>query len=179
VIPPSIDDSVYGAPAPLVIRLLAIEMAMTDVLGDGVAFHERYGVDATAQLEPLRGVVAQTLALYQRVRPTAPWLCYLAVDGARDAVIGTCGFTGGPAADGSVELAYFTLPGGEGRGYATLMAGALVEIARRDGEVRRVTANTLPERNASCRVLEKCGFVRDGEGSDPEVGLTWRWVLAL
>jgi len=177
--PPSLDDSVYGAPAPLVIRLLAIEPAMADALSDGAAFRDRYEVDATAHLEPLRGVVAQSLALYQRVQPVAPWLCYLAIDGARDAVVGSCGFTANPSPDGAVELAYFTLPGGEGRGYATLMAGALVEVARRNGGVRRLLAFTLPELNASCRVLEKCGFVRHGEGTDPEVGVTWRWELAL
>jgi RimJ/RimL family protein N-acetyltransferase len=38
-----------------------------------------------------------------------------------------------------------------------------------------VRAHTLPERNASTRILEKCGFTFRGEILDPEDGLVWRW----
>jgi RimJ/RimL family protein N-acetyltransferase len=42
-------------------------------------------------------------------------------------------------------------------------------------EVRVVRAHTLPEENASTRVLAKCGFRQVGEMVDPEDGLVWRW----
>ena len=87
-------------------------------------------------------------------------------------MVGTCAYKGGPNADGSVEVAYHTFPPFEGRGYATGMATKLVALAG----LRRVLAHTLPERNASCRVLEKAGFVWAGEVIDPEDGLVWRWV---
>jgi ribosomal-protein-alanine N-acetyltransferase len=38
-----------------------------------------------------------------------------------------------------------------------------------------VRAHTLPNPNASTRVLTKCGFHRVGEVIDPEDGLVWRW----
>lgn len=40
---------------------------------------------------------------------------------------------------------------------------------------RRTRAHTLPERNASTRVLEKCGFTLVGEVVDPDDGVVWRW----
>ncbi len=100
------------------------------------------------------------------------WGCFLAVDEATGQVVGTCAYKGGPATDGSVEVTYHTLSPFEGRGYATRMAAELVARAGH----RRVLAHTLPERNASCRVLEKADFVRAGEVIDPEDGLVWRWV---
>lgn len=42
-----------------------------------------------------------------------------------------------------------------------------------------VIAHTLCQPNASTRVLEKCGFARDGFGEDPDEGQVWRWKLTL
>jgi RimJ/RimL family protein N-acetyltransferase len=41
--------------------------------------------------------------------------------------------------------------------------------------VRRAIAHTLPEANASGRVLAKCGLRFVGEVIDPEDGSVWRW----
>ena len=41
--------------------------------------------------------------------------------------------------------------------------------------VRVVRAHTLPQANASTRVLGKCGFTFTGPVEDPEDGLVWRW----
>lgn len=90
-------------------------------------------------------------------------------------VVGSAGFKGPPDADGVVEIAYGVAPSREGRGYATEAAGALLRFAADDDRVRLVRAHTLPEANASTRVLTKCGFVRIGEVIDPEDGLVWRW----
>jgi RimJ/RimL family protein N-acetyltransferase len=113
--------------------------------------------------------------MLQRTEATIPWTGYLAVDRVHDIIIGTCAFTARPDADGVVEIAYFTFPGREGRGYASAMAAKLVEVAEGTGEVRRVRAHTLPEPNASTRILEKTGFTRAGETIDPESGPVWRW----
>jgi RimJ/RimL family protein N-acetyltransferase len=40
---------------------------------------------------------------------------------------------------------------------------------------RTIRAHTMPEQNASTRVLEKCGFRWLGEVVDPEDGAVWRW----
>ena len=51
-----------------------------------------------------------------------------------------------------------------GRGYATEALTAMVDVARRLG-VKRLSALCHPEHRASWRVLEKCGFVRDANGT--------------
>jgi [ribosomal protein S5]-alanine N-acetyltransferase len=89
--------------------------------------------------------------------------------------IGSAGFKGSPDADGLVEIAYGIVPTHQGRGYATEAAAALVSFAVADGRVRRVIAHTLPEHNASTRVLAKCGFEFKGDVVDPEDGPVWRW----
>lgn len=95
-----------------------------------------------------------------------------------DAVVGTAGFKGPPAADGVVEIAYGISPDYQGKGYATEAAQALTAYAFRSNRVRVVRAHTLPEANASTRVLTKCGFRHIGEVIDPEDGLVWRWEKA-
>ena len=93
------------------------------------------------------------------------------------ATVGFCGFKGPPGADGMVEIAYGVVPEHQGKGYATEAAEALVNYAFGNGQVRVVLAHTLPEANASTRVLTKCGFKQVGEFNDPEDGVVWRWEL--
>ncbi|MDP9206173.1 MAG: GNAT family N-acetyltransferase [Gemmatimonadota bacterium] len=92
-----------------------------------------------------------------------------------DTVVGKVGFKGPPGADGVVEIAYGVSPDHQGKGYATEAAEALTAYAFSSGQVRVVRAHTLPESNASGRVLTKCGFRHIGEVIDPEDGLVWRW----
>jgi len=89
--------------------------------------------------------------------------------------IGTAAFVGPPDASGTVEIAYAIVPTFEGRGFATEAAGGLIRYAEGTGRVHRIRAHTLPESNASTRVLEKCGFERVGVVEDPEDGIIWRW----
>ncbi|HWY76178.1 MAG TPA: GNAT family N-acetyltransferase [Verrucomicrobiae bacterium] len=97
------------------------------------------------------------------------------VESAEGVVIGLCGYKGPPSQDGVVEIAYGLAPAYRGRGYATEAAQELVARAFSGGLVRRVIAHTLPELNASTRVLARCGFARLGDVIDPEDGLVWRW----
>ena len=100
----------------------------------------------------------------------------MAVEGSARRLVGTCGFKGNPDVEGAVEIAYFTVPGDEGRGIATAIAARMVELASdATPPIRIVRAHTLPEVNASGRVLTKAGFARVGEVIDPEDGLVWRW----
>ena len=89
--------------------------------------------------------------------------------------IGSCGFKGPPTADGIVEIAYGIDPDHRGKGYATEAAEALASFAFDNSGAVVVRAHTLPEPNASTRVLTKCGFQFIGEVIDPEDGLVWRW----
>ena len=58
-------------------------------------------------------------------------------------VVGSCAFTSEPTGDGTVEIAYFTYAGFEGRGYATGMARKLIEMAGHSPAVRRGSSPTL------------------------------------
>ncbi len=100
--------------------------------------------------------------------------CFI-IDRQRRSVIGSVGFKGPPNSSGIVEVAYGIVPGSQGRGYATEAARALVGYAVNSDGVRLVRAHTLPEENASTRVLLKCGFRHTDNVIDPEDGPVWRW----
>ena len=72
-------------------------------------------------------------------------------------VIGMCGFADPPDSEGVVEIAYSISPDYHGKGYATEAATALFDFAVHSDRVTTVCAHTLPETNASTRILEKCG----------------------
>ncbi len=66
---------------------------------------------------------------------------------------------------GTVTLGYAVLPGFEGRGCATELAGGLVQWAFNAG-AKRIFATTFERHDASVRVLEKNGFVCEGVSSE-------------
>jgi RimJ/RimL family protein N-acetyltransferase len=122
------------------------------------------------------GVSPDWLALVHNVTGVDPWvLGFALVHRITNIRIGSGGFKGPPDADGIVEIAYGVAPEHQGRGYATEAAEALVAYAFTSGQVRVVRAHTLPENDASKRVLEKSGFRFVGEVHDPEDGLVCRW----
>ncbi len=112
-----------------------------------------------------------TIAMYSNNSATLPWLGYLAQDNGT--FVGTCAFKS-PPQNAEVEIAYFTFPQHEGQGVATQMARWLTELAEKNG-VKRVKAQTLPEKNASTRILEKLGFTFVGPTVHPDDGTIWEW----
>lgn len=116
----------------------------------------------------LRDVMTQFAAIPRPAR----WGPYWSVDRATDTIVGLCGFKDVPTG-GCVEIAYFTFPRFEGRGYATRTIGQLVALAWSD--VALVVAHTLPVLNASNTALTRHGFAHVGEMIDPDDGLVWRW----
>ncbi len=88
--------------------------------------------------------------------------------------VGKCGFRGPPEADGIVEIAYGIDERHRGKGFATEACGAMTTWAFAQG-VRLVRAHTMPEWNASARVLAKNGFEPAGKIIDSDDGLVWRW----
>ena len=107
------------------------------------------------------------------------WGGYFVVDSETRDVVGSCAFKGEPNENGDVEIAYFTYPDFEGKGYATQMAQKLVDLAINGSSVNRVIAHTLPQKNASTRVLEKAQMRFVGEVTDPEDGQVWQWEYCL
>jgi len=119
---------------------------------------------------------ADWLTLVDSATSADPWIHGFAlIQRADNAVVGSCGFKGPPNADGAVEIAYGIDPNYRGNGYATEAAQALVTYAFKNSKVHMVSAHTLPETNASTRVLVKCGFKQVGEVIDPDDGPVWRW----
>lgn len=122
------------------------------------------------------GFSADWLArLYGATAPDQWTLGFALVHRESGAVVGKAGFKGPPGTDGMVELAYGVAPEHQGKGYATEAAQALVAYAFASGQVRVVRAHTLPQPNASTRVLTKCGFRCLGEVHDADDGRVWRW----
>jgi RimJ/RimL family protein N-acetyltransferase len=101
------------------------------------------------------------------------WL--LEGDGGEPELVGYGGFKGPPDAEGTVEVGYAVVAGRQRAGLATEAVGALAGWAFARAEVRRVVAHTYPELHASIRVLEKLGFERCGQATEPR---TLRYRLA-
>jgi uncharacterized cupin superfamily protein len=121
-----------------------------------------------------RGACMASASLYGAAGFVPPWVCYLClIDGQ---CVGTCAFKSAPR-NQQVEIAYFTFPEFEGRGYATAMARKLVEMAREVSPELVVVALTLPEENASTKVLRKLGFRLVGRVRHPVDGEVWEWEL--
>lgn len=125
----------------------------------------------------VREAVSLTLEFHKKVPCEPGFGGFLCVEPVLDAVVGMGGFKGPPTSDGVIEIAYGTFPGLEGKGYATATAAALIATARRHPRVKTIIAHTLPEKNASGRVLTKNGMSFVGDVIDPEDGRVWRWEL--
>jgi RimJ/RimL family protein N-acetyltransferase len=95
--------------------------------------------------------------------------------GARVAV-GSGGFKGPPAADGTVEVGYSVMPAWRRAGYAAEAVAGLIGWAAGTGRVRRVIAHTYPHLVPSVGVLTKLGFELDGPGEGEG---TLRYELAV
>ena len=92
----------------------------------------------------------------------APWKMTLKND---DTYIGNLSFKG-PAQDNVVEIGYGILPDQEGKGYTTEAVQAMTQWAFGNADVVFVEAEIEPENRASRHILEKCGFVSNGEGQE-------------
>lgn len=113
-----------------------------------------------------------TADLYRQVGFVPPWVGYVAAVNGRG--VGGGAFVGAPK-DGFVEIAYFTLEGEQGRGYATLTARSLVELARAADPKIGLKALTLKEENPSTKILVGLGFSIVGVAQDADAGEVWEW----
>jgi RimJ/RimL family protein N-acetyltransferase len=152
---------------------------MLALLESEAAFEQRFGVPPA---KGLRGFFASDdvppafLDMLRSAEGPNPWrFGFAVIEPRRQVVIGNAGFKGEPDEAGVVEIAYGIVPSFEGRGYATESAAHLIRFASADSRVKCLRAHTLPERNASARVLSKNGFAQVGVVEDPEDGTVWRW----
>ncbi len=163
------------------LTLFALDRDTADRLArDHAVFAREHAVALAPHETTTIAIASGTAAMLAAAPVSIPWVGYLALEGTSRRVVGTCGFKSGPDTSGRVELAYFTFPGEEGRGVASAMAADFVHVATScaAGAVRLV-AHTLPERSASCRVLETVGFACVGPVVDPDDGPVWRWERSV
>ena len=130
------------------------------------------GLPASMNSELLDAVITATIDLYARLGFLQPWTGFVAV--MDEVPVGTCGFAG-PPEQGEVEIAYFTFPEFEGRGFATEMARQLLEIVRTAELAPAAIAHTLPQESASTSILRRHGFECLGVIEHPDDGPVWKW----
>ena len=160
------------------VQLVRLDSAIEETLANDAKYIEALVQDNWARVADLvHRLVGRTLVAVPVSVDELQWGGYFVVDEGTREVVGSCAFKAPPTEEGTVEIAYFTYPGFEGRGYATGMARKLIELASGSTAVRWVIAHTLPETNASTRVLEKVGMNFVGEVIDPEDGRVWRWQV--
>lgn len=99
-------------------------------------------------------VLAMQQDYYLKVGYSIPWIGYFAVENGQ--YIGTCAFKGKPE-DNRVEIAYFTFPEHEGKGFATQMCRKLVLMARKHDKSVLVCARTLPQQAHQQRYWKRMG----------------------
>lgn len=105
------------------------------------------------------------------------WWTYLPILKSENLLIGSGGYKGKPDENGRVEIGYEVALHYRKRGLATEMAEALIDFAFRNESVSTVIAHTLPEENASVKVLRKCGLQLMGEDREDGGEREWRWVI--
>lgn len=108
--------------------------------------------------------------------PDNPWGPRFFVAGEPPELVGWGGFKGRPK-EGVIELGYEIAEARREQGLATAAAQAMVDEAFADPAITEVIAHTLPERNASNRVLEKLGF-RFAEETHEDEQAVWRFSLS-
>jgi len=150
---------------PATASLVRAEMGQADV------FSKLLGAETPANWPPELLVDALPFFLEQleRYPEQAGWLSWFWVlrGDAEAVLVGSGGFKGCPNPDGTIEVGYSILPQYQGRGYATEAVSGLLSWAFAHAEVSRVIAETLPNNERSIRLLEKLGFLRAGQGSEP------------
>jgi ribosomal-protein-alanine N-acetyltransferase len=79
-----------------------------------------------------------------------------------DALVGTIGFHTVSAANSTAEIAFDLMPAVWGRGIAASLCRAVVDWGHRHVGLVRIQATVLHSNARSQRVLERCGFEREG-----------------
>lgn len=152
------------------VRLLDAAIEGDDPLARALG-HDVAGGWATFRqaLAPLREVVAADSS-------RADWGTRFFVTQDAPELVGWGGFKG-PPAGGVVELGYEIAESRRNGGLATAAVLAMLEEAFAGERADTAIAHTLPERNASNRVLEKAGFRFDGQAEEQGTAV-WRHSYA-
>lgn len=110
----------------------------------------------------------------------AHWLCLLVQETATGLPVGVTGYI--HREPDCAEVGFLCAPGAHGKGFATESLHAVCDFAFTTGGIRRLIATVTVGNSASRRVLEKAGFVLEGELRESYlIGGKWHndWVLGL
>jgi len=151
--------------AELMDAAIAGDEALAAALGHPVA---PGWISFTEALAPTRNAIAADPS-------RAEWGVRFFLAGEPPELVGWGGFKG-PPVNGEVELGYEIAPSRRRRGLASDAVRAMLAEAFAVETVELVIAHTLPEKNASNRLLEKAGFEHEGVAHDGEE-IAWRYGL--
>ena len=121
----------------------------------------RYLIVETQTRAQTRAWLEQRLAEYQK-SSTMTWWPWAIVLRSENKVIGGCALRNLDTAAGRIEIAYALAQRCWRRGLMSEALSALVEFCFARLHLYRVEAIVMPENVASCRMLEKLGFQREG-----------------
>jgi len=159
------------------VQLVRADLELVDsALAGDAELSSALGVPVVPGWATFAGALEATRERLASDPAVSAWGTRLFVAGEPPELVGWGGFKG-PPQEGAVELGYEIAERRRGRGLATASVEAMLDEALADDEVTRVIAHTLPEHNASNRVLEKTGFAFDGETTERDT-LVWRFARA-
>jgi Acetyltransferases, including N-acetylases of ribosomal proteins len=117
----------------------------------------------------------------QRWTPEAEhWLCLVVRDRENQQPLGLTGMI--QREKGTAEVGFIFATAAQGKGYGSESLRAVLDFAFTDGEMRRLVATVTAGNQASRHVLEKAGFVLEGELRESyQLGGKWHndWVFGL
>ncbi|SNY71371.1 GNAT family N-acetyltransferase [Enterobacter sp. CC120223-11] len=123
-------------------------------------------------------------AFESRLAPWSPgaehWLCLLVREASSGEPLGLTGFI--QREKEMAEVGFLFSPTAQGKGYGTESLRAVCDFAFSEGKFRRLTATVTAGNLASRRVLEKVGFVLEGELRESYwLGGKWHndWLMGL
>jgi RimJ/RimL family protein N-acetyltransferase len=96
---------------------------------------------------------------------------WTAIAKSENTMVGDICMIGEPDASGTIEIGYGIHEEFRNRGFMTEIVKGIIEWARLQPTVKTIIAATDRENIASCKVLEKNGFIRSGE---TETLLNWK-----
>ena len=113
----------------------------------------------------MKAAYAEMLAACREKPAARQWCAAWSICQKDGTMVGDLCFKGAPVY-GEVEVGYGIAEAFQGQGYATEAVNAAVDWAFTQPDVYYVTAETEPGNATSQRVLQKAGFVQNGEGAE-------------
>jgi ribosomal-protein-alanine N-acetyltransferase len=120
-------------------------------------------IDPTWLEEDGRGLLSYYDYQLQQQPDMMGWGLWLIELTAARCVIGSAGFKGKPDKTGMIEIGYGIGPDYRRQGYTFEAARGLIDWAWGHAEVKRITAECLPDNLGSKRILEKLGMTPLGK----------------